>query len=45
MYTNANLKIPVYFGLICKHYPENVTFSFLRILKLFTREVCTFLKK
>ena len=33
------------FGFIKKQYPENFAFFLLRILKLFTREVCIFLKK
>ena len=28
-----------------KQYPENFAFVILRILELFTREVCSFLKK
>ena len=32
------------FGFKWKQYPENVAFSILRILELFTREVCIFLK-
>ena len=30
---------------IWKQYPENFKFLILRILELFTREVCNFLKK
>ena len=28
-----------------KQYPENFTFLILRILELFAREICKFLKK
>ena len=31
--------------LIKKQYPENIAFLNLKILQLFTREVCNFLKK
>ena len=33
------------FVFIKKQYPENFTFLILRILELFAREVCKFLKK
>ena len=33
------------FAFIQKQYAENLTFLILRILELFTREVCDFLKK
>ena len=33
------------FVFIQKEYPENFSFLILRILKLFDREVCKFLKK
>ena len=32
------------FVFILKQYPENFAFSILRILQLFAREVCIFLK-
>ena len=38
-------KSPCMFLLILKQYPENFAFLILRILELFTREVCKFLKK
>ena len=38
-------KPPDMFVFIQKQYPENFAFLILRILKLFTREVCKFLKK
>ena len=44
-YTNADLKISYMFGYIQKQYPENFAFLLLRILELFTREVCKFIKK
>ena len=33
------------FVFIQKQYPENFTFLILRILELFTRKACNFLKK
>ena len=33
------------FVLIQKQHPENFAFLFPRIIKLFSREVCKFLKK
>ena len=33
------------FVFMWKQYPENFTFLMLRILELFTRKVCKFLKK
>ena len=33
------------FAFIQKQYPENFEFLILRILELFSREVCKFLKK
>ena len=33
------------FGFIYKPYPENFVYLILRILELFTREFCIFLKK
>ena len=33
------------FAFILKKYPENFAFSILRIIELFAREVCKFLKK
>ena len=33
------------FGFIWKQYPENFTFLILKIIELFAREVCKFLKK
>ena len=38
-------KSPTVFVFIWKQYPENFAFFILRILKLFAREVCKFLKK
>ena len=38
-------KSPTGFVFIWKQYPENFTFLFLRIVKLFACEVCKFLKK
>ena len=38
-------KSPYMFVLIQKRYSENFTFLILRILELFAREVCKFLKK
>ena len=38
-------KFPYVFVLIQKQYPEKSAFLILRILGLFTREVCKFLKK
>ena len=46
MYTNADLEISVYvFVYIKTKYPENFASFILRILDLFAREVCKFLKK
>ena len=39
------LESPFMFVLIENQNPENFAFSILRILKLFCREVCKFLKK
>ena len=33
------------FVFVQKQYPENLAFLILRILELFTREICKFLKK
>ena len=33
------------FAFVLKQYPKNFAFLFLRILKLFAREVCKFLKE
>ena len=44
-YTNADLKISIYVLIFIKKYPENFAFLFLRILELFARKVCLFLKK
>ena len=33
------------FVFILKQYPENFAFLILRILELFAREVCKFIKK
>ena len=44
-YSNADLKIAYMFLLILKQYPKNFAFVILKILELFTREVCKFLKK
>ena len=44
-YTNANLKMSLYVCVHKKHCPENFAFLILRILELFTPEVCKFLKK
>ena len=33
------------FGFLLKQYPENFAFLILRILELFSHEVCIFLKK
>ena len=38
-------KSPYMFVFIYKQYPESFAFLILRILKLFAREVCKFLKK
>ena len=38
-------KSPYMFLLMQKQYPENFAFLIFRILELFTREVCKFLKK
>ena len=38
-------KSPYMILFISKQYPESFAFLILRILKLFTREVCKFLKK
>ena len=38
-------KSPYMFVFIRKQYPENFAFLILRILELFAREVCKFLKK
>ena len=38
-------KSPYIFVVIKKHYPENLAFLVLRIVELFAREVCRFLKK
>ena len=38
-------KFQYMFVFIQKQYPENVAFLILKVLKLFTREVCKFLKK
>ena len=39
------LKFHCMLGSIWKQYPENFAFLSLRILELFTLEVCVFLKK
>ena len=39
------LKISVYVRVHIKHYPEKFAFLILRILELFTCEVCIFLQK
>ena len=44
-YTNADLKSPIMFVFIEKQYSENIAFLILRILELFAREDCKFLKK
>ena len=33
------------FVFIQKQHPENLAFLILRILEIFAREICTFLKK
>ena len=38
-------KFQYMFVFIQKQYPENVALLILKVLKLFTREVCKFLKK
>ena len=38
-------KLPYMFVFMQKQHPESFAFLFPRILKLFTREVCKFLKK
>ena len=38
-------KSPYMLVFMQKQYPENFAFLILRILKLFAREVCKFLKK
>ena len=38
-------KSPYKFVFILKRYPENFAFLIQRILELFAREVCKFLKK
>ena len=38
-------KSPYMFVFIWKQYPENFAFLILRIIELFAREVCIFLKK
>ena len=38
-------KSPYVFVFMWKQYPENVAFLILRILQLFAREVCKFIKK
>ena len=43
-YPSADLKSPYIFVFIQKQYLANFAFLILRIIKLFTREVCKFLK-
>ena len=38
-------KNPYMFAFVQKQYPENFAFWILRILALFAREVCKFIKK
>ena len=46
MYTNAGLQISLHARVrIKKQYTGNFAFLILSILELFTRKVCTFLKK
>ena len=44
-YTNADLKISLCAGIHIKQYPENFALLILRILELFTREICIFSKE
>ena len=45
MYTNADLKISSYVYSLKKQNTQHFKLLILRILKLFAREVCKFLKK
>ena len=38
-------KSPYIFVFMWKQYPENFAFLIIRILELFARDVCSFLKK
>ena len=44
-YTNGDLKISPYIQIHIKIYSESFAFLIVRILQLFTRKVCIFLKK
>ena len=44
-YTNADLKISLYVCVHLKTIPENFAFLILRILQLFSREVCETFQK